>query len=268
MNNKNAHILFLTLIILFINYKQLFAQIDHYSIQKDKFIIETNNAQKIDVSDNLLLKAGIASMATGILFLADKSIRAELKQNNSQNNLLLDVGHIYGEYNYSFGLAGVLYMSQFILNDKKIANTGKVLFESLLISGVLSISIKYIFGRSRPNRNEGNTKFNWFEINNTYNSLPSGHVITAFTTSTVLSKAINNKYASILLYSLAGVTAYQRIASDNHWFSDVFLGASIGYLAGEYFSNVSEKGKIISGEYNLIPFFYQNSIGVSFNYEF
>lgn len=268
MKNKYAHILLLTLSILLINYKQLFAQIEFYKIQKESFVLENNNDQKIEPSDHLFIKAGLASIATGMLFFTDNSIRRKLTNKNYQNKFLLDVGHSYGETNYNFGLAGVLYLSQFILDDKIVANTGKVLFESLLVSGVLSISIKYIFGRSRPNRDEGNTKFNWFEIKNTFNSLPSGHVITAFTTSTVLSRAINNNYASILLYGLAGLTAYQRIASDNHWFTDVFLGASMGYLVGEYFSKLSKNKTIISGEYNLIPFFYENSFGIAFNYEF
>jgi len=230
------------------------------------YALDTNTNGQISSEEtcNVYYKIGAISAATGLLFLVDNSIRNNLKNiSASNNNILLKAGHEYGEIYYSMGLAGALYLTQFLFDDHKAASTGKVLFESLVISSIAAISIKYIFGRSRPYTEDGSTKFNWFETDNKYNSLPSGHVITAFTTSTVLARSIGNTYVSIALYGMAGLTAYQRIASDNHWFSDAFLGAAIGILVGEYFSKINESKSEKSNSYNLIPFFSRNSSGIS-----
>jgi hypothetical protein len=42
------------------------------------------------------------------------------------------------------------------------------------------------------------------------------------------------------LYGLAGFTGYQRIYDDKHWFSDVFVGATIGYFIGNNIVNSEE----------------------------
>ena len=237
------------------------------SISLDYSNIKNEVTKTENLTTDLLINSGITVLSTGLLFLIDNQIRNEI-QSKSNNNVFLDIGHEYGETYYAFGLSGALYFTQFVLNDNTIGNTGKVLFESLVVGGLLSISLKYIFGRSRPYLDEGNAKFNWFETNNIYNSLPSGHVITAFTLSTVLSESIDNTYATIALYGLASLTTYQRVSSDNHWFSDAFLGGAIGVIVGKYFSDLSEGNKLKSGTYNITPFWNKNYYGVSLIYNF
>jgi len=77
-------------------------------------------------------------------------------------------------------------------------------------------------------------------MDNAHNSFPSGHTIAAFTTSSVLAATIKNTYASIALYSLAGLTAYQRIYSNNHWFSDTVLAAIIGTVVGNALVRIND----------------------------
>ncbi|MEJ2495343.1 MAG: phosphatase PAP2 family protein, partial [Ignavibacteriaceae bacterium] len=86
--------------------------------------------------------------------------------------------------------------------------------------------------RSRPYGNDGNFDLDFFRVNDEDNSFPSGHTSTAFTIATVLSQRIDNTYATIALYSFAGLTAVQRIYADKHWFSDVVLGAALGTAVG------------------------------------
>ena len=242
---------------------------DYYypNLALDLTSLNSTGKNNSTLSSDVLINSGVAVLSTGLLFLLDNQIRNEIV-NKRNDNAILDIGHEYGEISYAFGLSAALYLSQFVFNDNKLGNTGKVLFESLVISGLLSISLKYIFGRSRPYLEDGNTKFNWFETQNFNNSLPSGHVITAFTMSTVLSESINNSYVSIFLYGLAGLTAYQRISTDNHWFSDAFLGGAIGVIVGTYFSDLSEANKLNSGTFNLTPFWSKNYSGISLNYNF
>ena len=225
-----------------------------FSQASDNYFIQSSDSNENTTKLNLMYGIGITA-ASFFSLLADKPIRNEvLKSNINTKSVIMKVGHSYGEFYYNLGLAGLLYASNYITDNKKVGSAGKSLFESLLVGGLASIAIKYIFGRSRPYKGEGNTKFNWLETNNIFNSLPSGHVITAFTTSTVLSNYIENIYISIALYSLSGLTAYQRLATDNHWFSDVFVGAGIGIIAGSYFSNMNKSKLSKSSSINLIPF--------------
>ncbi len=105
--------------------------------------------------------------------------------------------------------------------------------------------------------------FDLFKTDNPHNSFPSGHTVVAFTTSSVLAASIKNTYASIALYSLAGLTAYQRIYSNNHWFSDTVLAAIIGTVVGnalvkindDRFDQDEKEGRInISPGYNQFEF--------------
>ena len=72
----------------------------------------------------------------------------------------------------------------------------------------------------------------------------------------MLAERIDNIYASIGLYGLAGLTAYQRIYSDNHWISDIFLGAAAGIAIGKYFANLHERNnnKLSKIDYLLFPY--------------
>ena len=224
-------------------------------IQKNKNFYELSG--KNDKSSDLNMvyyTAGIAA-ATGLFFLVDQPIRNEILNSRiNKNDEFLKIGHNYGDFYYNLGFAGVLYASHFAFGNKEIGLAGKSLLEALLVGGLASITIKYIFGRSRPYKEQGNTKFNWFKTDNIFNSLPSGHVITAFTTSSVISNYIENIYVSFALYSLAGLTALQRIATDNHWFSDVFLGAGIGVIVGSFFSNKNKSLLLNSSSVHFIPF--------------
>lgn len=224
--------------------------------------ILSDNNKNISTLNIAYSSVGITAAAF-LSFLVDNSIRSEvLSQTINRKSVVMEIGHNYGDITYNLGLAGILYASNYITRNSKYGSAGKSLLESLLVGGLASVSIKYIFGRSRPYKEDGNIKFNWFETNNIFNSFPSGHVMTAFTTSTVLSNYFDNLYLSIALYSLAGLTAYQRIATDNHWFSDVLLGSGIGIIVGSYFSKLNISSYSESNSINLIPFVSKNNSGV------
>ncbi len=79
--------------------------------------------------------------------------------------------------------------------------------------------------------------------------MPSGHSTVAFAVSSVLANRINNTFASIGLYTLAGITALSRVYHDEHWASDVLLGSAVGYFIGDFISskrnnNTGGRGRI------------------------
>src|SRR5439155_18160107 len=115
--------------------------------------------------------------------------------------------------------------------------TGRELLEALAYSGITTTALKIVIARARPYVDQGIHSFLPFDAANGHNSLPSGHTTVAFALSTVLSQRINNVWASIALYGAASCTAFSRMYHNQHWLSDVFLGAAIGTTAGLFVSH-------------------------------
>lgn len=213
---------------------------------------------------------GSVAALTSAAFIFDEGNREFWQRNKTKTlNDISEVGRIYGEISYAAILSGSLYLGGKIFNSKDVSVTGRMLIEGLLYAGLTTTIIKFTTGRSRPYMNEGNFNFNFFKTTNDYLSFPSGHSTVAFTLSSILSQRINNTYASVGLYSLAILTLWQRMYSDNHWLSDVILGASIGYFIGKAVvkfddnskSNSENNSVLANGFSQIIPIF-------SFNYSF
>ena len=188
-----------------------------------------------------LIYSSALVLATAASFSLDKEMKNIASRNqNSALKSLTNIGEKYGSGLYSVLLSAGLFTTGLMTDNKKVMNSGRIMAEALIVSGVAVQLIKIVSGRSRPYLNQGNTKFNWFETDNDYNSFPSGHTVVAFTTSSVLAATIKNTYASIALYSLAGLTAYQRIYTNNHWFSDTVLAAIIGTVVGNVLVKIND----------------------------
>ncbi|HLF15799.1 MAG TPA: phosphatase PAP2 family protein, partial [Bacteroidota bacterium] len=127
-----------------------------------------------------------------------------------------------------------LYFGGLFSGDDKVRVTGRLMGEALFLAGIPAIILQYGLGRSRPYSGDGPWKYNFFERSNEKQSLPSGHSAVAFAISTVLAKRIGRLWASVPLYTMAGLTALSLGWTGQHWPSDLLIGAAIGYLAGSY----------------------------------
>jgi membrane-associated phospholipid phosphatase len=190
-------------------------------------------ASPFNFTSNDWLKTGAFVLATGLAFSLDPSIKdAVNQQQNSTLDNTTSFSEKYGRISYAGIFAGGMYLTGKIIGDNNISTTGRMLVESILYSSAVVSLMKYTVGRARPYANEGPSDAFEFHFNEDHFSFPSGHTAIAFTVSTVLSRRIDNPFATIALYGLAGFTGYQRIYDDKHWFSDVFVGAAIGYFIG------------------------------------
>lgn len=179
------------------------------------------------------MMTGIITGVTALAFTLDNPVRDAMKGGHSSSmNNITSVGEKLGAAQYGLALSGALYLSGQLVQEPGLRKTGLMLAEALFLNGLTTGILKVTIGRSRPYGNDGNTDLDFFRLDDEDNSLPSGHTSTAFTIATVLSQRINNTYATIALYSFAGLTAVQRIYADKHWFSDVVLGAALGTVIG------------------------------------
>jgi hypothetical protein len=201
------------------------------------------------------IKAG-ATIATTVAFMNfDKDIRRELSKNhNDTKDKIADIGNGYGNLITPVLLGGGIYSYGLFFKEDYVRETGRMIFESVLFSGIITDATKIIAGRSRPYTERGPYFYKMFTLDEGLISFPSGHATVAFAVSSVLANRIHNVYASIGLYTLSTVTALSRVYSDKHWTSDVVLGSAIGYFVGDYISTENKKcnskNKV---SYNIYP---------------
>ncbi len=212
---------------------------------------------------------GISGLTVGSFFI-DESIRKTVAKNhNGTLDDITEIGHKYGNAGYMIVLSGAAYLTGKLLKNNDISETGRMLLETLAYAGIITTILKFGLGRARPYLDKGPYDFFNFSTKDDYLSLPSGHTTVAFAISSVLAAKIKNTYASIALYGLAGLTLYQRIYTDRHWFSDTFLGAAVSTVLGNAIVKLNEcPEKKNDNSLMVLPSIQPHSMGLSLIYSF
>jgi len=140
-------------------------------------------------------------------------------------------GRWYGSGAPTLYLFLALYIAGFVFKKVKMRDTGFLIGETYIFAGLITLIFKSFFGRARPYTNQGDLFFSGLDLtDNSYFSLSSGHANVAFCLSMVLASKTNNIYLKIFYYALAVITCISRIYHNQHWFSDVLIGAMIAIL--------------------------------------
>ncbi len=180
-----------------------------------------------------LIAGGVAG-GTVALMAVDEDIKELLGSTNQEslNGDFWDVPTKYGVVAYANIFSLGVYTGGLLTGCDDLRRTGRLLFESITYSGISVMAVRYIFGRSRPYNTNSPWEFNWFETSNEVQSFPSGHTTVAFALSTVLAEEIGGVWAGLAFYGMASMTAYARVRNNQHWFSDVVVGAGLGLVTG------------------------------------
>ena len=209
-----------------------------------------------------------AAGATLFLMSLDRSVKNSVGNGvrGSLNGDFLDIPTRYGVVTYANLFAVATYTTGWIVGNDGIRVTGRLMFESLALSGITVISMRYIAGRARPYGDNGPWDFHWFETRNAVQSFPSGHATVAFAFSTVLAERIDTFWSRIAFYGMATMTAYARVYNHQHWSSDVVVAAGLGMLAGFHVVREEERrsGETTSGASRLQ--FYPALSGIRIEY--
>lgn len=126
-------------------------------------------------------------------------------------------------------VAGVFVFS-LALPDARLQDAAFTSFQSLVYAGIITGTLKGVFGRFRPEAGQGAYQFAPFSG---HTSFPSGHTTAAFAILTPWVFYYPN-VATYALFALCTGTAVARIALDKHWPSDVLAGGAIGFLTARY----------------------------------
>ncbi|UCH84932.1 MAG: phosphatase PAP2 family protein [Candidatus Latescibacterota bacterium] len=172
-----------------------------------------------------------AGLTVGAVFI-DEDVREIFQKNQTDTgDFIAEIGNVYGNGFFAVGLTLLTYGSGAVFGAERVRDTGMMLSDLLLTVLFVQQPLRIIVGRARPYANEGNLSFEPFTVADEYASFVSGHTWSAVGMSVVLSRNINNRWASIGLGTLAFVTAVSRMYVDKHWLSDVIMGGAFGYYS-------------------------------------
>lgn len=191
---------------------------------------------------DLALAAGFTAAAVA-LFPLDKQITAWVRSPRHLENAALRntmAGAEWGVEKGTLIAAAGLWGSGLVMRNRTVADMGVHTLASIAVTQQVTQVLKGAFGRSRPYLVGDSVAHDWrwgtgFSESDR-RSFPSGHTSMAFATATALSHEISRaspragKIATPLLYAGAASGAIARIYHDQHWASDVTLGAAVGIL--------------------------------------
>jgi len=192
----------------------------------------------MDARETFLVSAFLAG--TAISSATDLSIRKKYYRFgfDTYNRDVWDVPTFYGYVQYPSILGGVMYAAGLFAREKWLRTTGRQLIQALIYGGTLTIGLRYLTGRVRPYLSPNDQyQFHAFEKDGEKQSFPSGHMVVAMTTSTVLAENIDTWWARAVLYPFALWTGIARMYNDRHWFSDIIAGAALGFGSGIFVIN-------------------------------
>lgn len=179
----------------------------------------------------IIVFAGTAGLVSSIR--VDEPFQDDVKETyvNDQGlwTRFLNTSNELGGPKVALPLAGV-FTASLLTRNTKFQDAAFTSLQSWLYTGGITYSLKYAFGRYRPEDGFGSTKFRPFSGNT---SFPSGHTSAAFAIVTpwVFYYPHPITYG---LFAISAGTAVARMARDKHWPTDVFAGAALGFFTGRY----------------------------------
>lgn len=141
--------------------------------------------------------------------------------------------HIFGTGKITLYLFVGIYVAGVAINSEKIRAGGMMIAQSFLYSGLITISLKSLVGRWRPNQWHGHLTFSPLITGpNAYLSFPSGDAAVAFALAIVMAGFFKNKFWKAAWILIAVLTSLSRIYYNAHWLSDIFFSGVNASVAG------------------------------------
>jgi membrane-associated phospholipid phosphatase len=189
------------------------------------------------------IEFGAVTGATAIAFTQDVNIWNYFTdhQNTTADNISKYVFEPFGNVKVSIIAIGSLYLGGRVAKDKRLAGTSLVAAKSLVVSAVFAEIVKHLTHRNY-NDSTGLPEWDGPVSDSKYSSFPSGHATVAFSFASVFAMEYKSTiWIPALVYTLAAGTAVERLYSNDHWASDVVVGAALGFVTGRFMWKQSRK---------------------------
>jgi len=180
-------------------------------------------------------RTGALVFSTGALYLADEDIRDFFQRNHSEfSDALMTSAKQFGESKYVLPVLGATVLGGYILDSDKTMDTGLLSLKSFILANSVTITLKTLLQRPRPSADKGKEFFSGKGFDRKRDSFPSGHSTIVWSLAPILADQYQkNKWVPPAAYGIAALTSISRVHDNNHWASDVFAGAVIGYVSAK-----------------------------------
>jgi membrane-associated phospholipid phosphatase len=184
-------------------------------------------------SQESLLTGSLLVGSTTLLLIGDENLRDEFQKNRHGGlDRLADGLDVLGHPLTLLGVGGGLWSWGRWREDQALAETGQLAVTAILGAQAVTFGIKIASGRQRPGNTFDADTFRPFAPGGGHDSLPSAHTSSAFALAAVLARRCEHPWVPWLSYGGAGLVGISRLYRDDHWASDVVLGALVGELSG------------------------------------
>lgn len=175
---------------------------------------DTRSLFTISNGIGLGLGAGLAAIAANNW---DQPIRENTADHPRRWGGFNNVFDVAGHPATAGGIAAALYTTSLITDDPELHDFSCALVNSLILTNITAVSLKYAFDTTRPNGES--------------HGFPSGHTASAFAVAAVVQE-YQGGLAATAAYAFAGLVAWQRIDDRKHDLSDVLFGMALGEIIG------------------------------------
>lgn len=177
---------------------------------------------------------GSAAIA-GALIATDRRTIRTFENSPAQIRWGNNISHLGAPYTVLPVMVG-FYTYGAVFDNQKARETG-ILGGEALLDGLITVEVmKVAFQRNRPNAQEHPGNF-W----GGGASFPSGHSIEVWALASVIAHEYRNrKFVPYLAFGLASIISGARFAAQQHYASDIFVGAAGGFFIGRYVVNTHE----------------------------
>lgn len=178
-----------------------------------------------------LMILGIAGLGALLAYQFDDQMQAYSQREGLLPNRVSKFGNIYGVLGSALLLPASIIITSKVAGESNREMLEKLEFavSALVANGVTTIILKKLSGRERPNRSNSR-------------SMPSGHTSQSFAVAAVANELYGNKVGTVA-FLIAGLVAISRINDNEHYLSDVIMGAGLGIIIGRGFAKTYQEKK-------------------------
>lgn len=115
-------------------------------------------------------------------------------------------------------------------HNEHLKELGSLEIEALVNTLLIYTPAQIVAGRERPGEGNGNGDFWRHHSVNT--SFPAGHPMFTLAMASVVAHEYPKPWVKVLAYSAGAAVMGGRLLGRDHWSSDVFVGAALGYFIG------------------------------------
>ncbi len=211
-----------------------------------------------------LVAGAVVGVAAG-LYAYDQDLKEwAQKRRNGTTDDIARFAEPFGKGLYTVPALGLLYAYGYAVEDGKARETALLGVESFVISQVFTQILKYATHRRRPGDGPRYDRWDGPGFSGEDISFPSAETTAAFSVATVIASEYDNTiYVPVIAYGIASMTALSRINDNDHWASDVFAGAAIGYFTARFLIRLHKNSR-----FAILPLLENGRQGLALGYRF